>query len=103
MTAMMTSRYTKDKEAGQTFSQSASGRPFRGYRPRRISTPRGVLEHEVKAWDRLDLLAIYYYNDAHKWWRILDANPQINFAADVNFSDGDASLVGTSILIPKDA
>ena len=85
------------------FVSDGSSDVFPGYRPRAIVTPQGVLEHEVKAWDRLDLLAINYYNDGQKWWRILDANPQINFGADVHFRDGDASLVGTTILIPKDA
>ena len=92
------SRYQHSK----LFFNDGGSAIFLGFRPRLIKTPPGVLEHEVKAWDRLDLLAINYYNDAGKWWRILDANPQINFGADVHFRDGDNSLVGTRILIPKD-
>jgi hypothetical protein len=56
----------------------------------------GVLEHTLKSTDRLDLLALHYYNDSRKWWRILDANPEILCGADLS----DPELVGTVILIP---
>jgi len=49
---------------------------FRGLRPRRISKATGVIEHEVKAGDRLDHLAQHYYNNDRLWWRIVDANPE---------------------------
>lgn len=60
---------------------------FAGLRWRDIDQATGVIEHVVKAGDRLDLLARYYYNDDRLWWRILDANPDIvhggNLAAEV--------------------
>lgn len=70
---------------------------FRGVRPRPIAPTPGVLEHTLRAWDRLDLLALYYYNDPKRWWRIVDANPDILFAGDLN----EERLAGTVILIPR--
>lgn len=69
---------------------------FRGIRPRPITTPDGILEHVVKQGERLDLLALYYYNNAHMWWRILDANPDIRFGGELALD----RYVGTVILIP---
>jgi len=78
--------------------QASAGepRPFSGVRPRVPSVATGVLEHTLKSTDRLDLLALHYYNDSRKWWRILDANPEILCGADLS----DPNLVGTVILIP---
>ena len=47
--------------------------------------------------DRLDLLALYFYVDSRKWWRILDANPEIVFGADLTLED----YIGETILIPR--
>ena len=70
---------------------------FDGVRPREIATTPGVLEHMVRDGERLDLLAEYYYNDARRWWRILDANPEIQFAGDLMLNE----MVGSIILIPR--
>ena len=70
---------------------------FSGTRARAIETPEGVLEHTLKAGQRLDLLALHYYNDVRKWYRILDANPHINTAAEVVLDE----FVGTIIVIPR--
>ncbi|MCG8416737.1 MAG: hypothetical protein MJE77_02185 [Proteobacteria bacterium] len=72
--------------------------PFPGTRPRAIETPQGVLEHVLEAGDRLDLLALNYYNDSSKWWLILDANPEITYAGDVDLG----KHVGEVIVIPRD-
>lgn len=69
---------------------------FGGVRARAIDAATPVVEHSLCAWDRLDLLALHYYNDARKWWRIVDANPEILCGADIS----DAHMVGTVILIP---
>lgn len=69
---------------------------FAGVRPRDIGPAEGVLEHTLRSWDRLDLLAVHYYDDARKWWRIVDANPDILFAGRLH----DESLAGKRILIP---
>jgi len=69
---------------------------FMGTRPRNIAKATGIIEYIVKEDDRLDLLSLYFYNDSYKWWRILDANPEIIFGADMGLSD----FIGETILIP---
>lgn len=79
------------------FAPSGEREPtFAGLRPRSLSKATAVLEHTLKATDRLDTLAQHYYGDTRKWWRILDANPEISCGADL----ADPKLVGTIILIP---
>ena len=70
---------------------------FGGIRPRPIRYVAGVIEHQVRAGDRLDLLARHYYNDDRLWWRIVDANPEFLYAGDIVLKD----MLGKSILIPK--
>ena len=70
---------------------------FKGIRPRKITTAAGVLEYTISEGDRLDLLALHFYNNSQKWWRILDANPQIIFGADLMLDE----YVGETILIPR--
>lgn len=70
---------------------------FRGLRPRPIEPAAGVLEYTIQEGDRLDLLALHFYNNMHRWWRILDANPQILFGADLMLK----KYVGETILIPR--
>lgn len=70
---------------------------FAGLRAREITLAAGVIEHEVRANDRLDQLARNYYNDDRLWWRIVDANPQFVFGPDML---GEA-MSGSVILIPK--
>jgi nucleoid-associated protein YgaU len=69
---------------------------FPGLRPRLPSPATPVLEHTLKATDRLDLIALHYYNDTRLWWRILDANPEVLCGADLS----GPGLAGTVILIP---
>ncbi|MDJ0801675.1 MAG: hypothetical protein QNI89_06880 [Desulfobacterales bacterium] len=73
------------------------GSVFEGIRPRSIGTAAGVIEHVVKSWDRLDLLAGHYYNDSRLWWRIVDANPDYLFGGDMLLE----AMEGRIILIPK--
>jgi len=88
-----TSRY----ESTPPFQAAPGEAPgFAGLRPRDPGAATAVLEHTLKATDRLDALALHYYNDARKWWRILDANPELLCGADLS----DPQLVGTVILIP---
>ncbi len=70
---------------------------FGGTRPRKIGPAAGVLEYTVKEGDRLDLLSLHFYNNTRRWWRILDANPQIIFGADLMLSE----YIGETILIPR--
>ncbi len=70
---------------------------FRGIRPRPISTAEGIMEHVVKQGERLDILSLYYYNNAHMWWRIVDANPDILFGGELALEQH----IGSVILIPR--
>lgn len=70
---------------------------FRGIRPRKVVPAAGVLEYIVKEGDRLDLLSLNFYNNTRRWWRILDANPQLMFGADLMLRE----YVGETILIPR--
>jgi nucleoid-associated protein YgaU len=70
---------------------------FDGIRPREIDPATGVIQHTIKAGDRLDLLARHYYNDNRLWWRIVDANPKFLYGGDVVLEE----MEGQMILIPK--
>lgn len=70
---------------------------FPGLRAREIGAATGVIEYEIQAGDRLDLLARHYYNDDRLWWRIIDANPKVVFAQNVLSEE----MAGQVILIPK--
>jgi nucleoid-associated protein YgaU len=88
------SRYEKTR----TFDATADGLTvFEGIRPREIGTATGVIEHVVKAGDRLDLLAGHYYNDDRLWWRIVDANPDFLYGGDMVLE----KMEGQVILVPK--
>ena len=77
----------------------AAGEPvvFAGVRPRPIEPATGVVEHVLRSWERLDQLAQYYYNDPRKWWRILDANPDLLYAGEL----AGEEQAGRIILIPR--
>ena len=88
------SRYESAKEfAGENGKEPVFG----GIRPRKIGPATGILEYTVKEGDRLDLLSLHFYNNTRRWWRILDANPQIIFGADLMLSE----YAGETILIPR--
>ncbi len=70
---------------------------FDGIRSREIDPATGVIQHTIKAGDRLDLLARHYYNDDRLWWRIVDANPEFLYGGDVVLEE----MEGRMILIPK--
>ena len=70
---------------------------FGGTRPREIDPATGVIQHTIKAGDRLDLLARHYYNNNRLWWRIVDANPKFLYGGDMVLEE----MEGQMILIPK--
>ena len=85
-------------ESAKVFAGESGKEPvFGGIRPRKIVPAAGVLEYTVKEGDRLDLLSLHFYSNARRWWRILDANPQVIFAADLMLSE----YIGETILIPR--
>ncbi|HHD63016.1 MAG TPA: hypothetical protein ENK96_01335 [Desulfobulbaceae bacterium] len=87
------SRYEK---ARLFTSKEDATRVFAGIRPRIIEQAPGVIQHTVKAGDRLDLLARHYYNDDRLWWRIVDANPEFLYGHDLVSEE----MEGQVILIP---
>ena len=87
------SRYAK---ARLFTSKEDATRVFAGIRPRTIQQAPGVIQHTVKAGDRLDLLARHYYNDDRLWWRIVDANPEFLYGRDLVSEE----MEGRIILIP---
>jgi nucleoid-associated protein YgaU len=90
------SRY---ESAKQFVGENGKEPVFGGIRARKISPAAGVLEYTVKEGDRLDLLSLHFYNNTRRWWRILDANPQIIFGADLMLK----KYIGETILIPRSA
>lgn len=56
---------------------------FRGVRPRDIGPARPVLEHALQPGERFDALGQHYFNDPNLWHRILDANPDVLCAAEL--------------------
>jgi hypothetical protein len=70
---------------------------FDGVRPRDIGPAEGVIEHVPVAGDRPDALAHRFYKDGRKWWRVLDANPNVLYAGDLHRPDSE----GVVILIPR--
>ena len=85
-------------ESAKLFAGDNGKEPvFGGIRPRKIVPAIGVLEYIVKEGDRLDLLSLHFYNNTRRWWRILDANPQVIFGTDLMLSE----YIGETILIPR--
>ena len=81
---------------------------FRGLLPRNIRTLRGRLEHTVRAGQRLDHLALDYFNQDRDWWQIADANAGFTCATDMVLERdpgeedplGREEMVGGTIIIP---
>ena len=85
-------------KTAEPFAPLADGTEvFPGLRAREIGPATGVIEYEVKADDRLDMLARHYYNDDRLWWRIIDANPEFVFGHEALGEE----MAGQVILIPK--
>ncbi|MEF8705516.1 MAG: hypothetical protein V5B07_03680 [Candidatus Accumulibacter sp. UW27] len=90
--------------------------PFRGLRARLIGPATPVLEHLLQPGQRLDALAQNYFNDPYLWHRIVDANPDLLCAAQLEIvglpalpraaddpppAGGEASDYGEVLLIPR--
>ncbi|MCB1868415.1 MAG: hypothetical protein KDI43_07760 [Gammaproteobacteria bacterium] len=80
-------------ENTQAFSEEKG---FSGYRERRLSSPRGVVEHTVLHTDRLDHLANDYYKSDRRWWRVMDANVEFLYG----FELLDEGMHGDVVAIP---
>ena len=93
----MFSKSSRYRNAQPFTSRAGGSGSFPGIRPRQIRRATGVIEHQVKADDRLDLLARHYYNDDRLWWRIVDANPEFLYGGDMVLRN----MEGGVILIPQ--
>jgi nucleoid-associated protein YgaU len=93
----MFDRHSRYRDARPFVPPEPGRKPFGGVRPRPIGHVPGVIEHQVQAGDRLDLLARHYYNNDRLWWRIVDANPEFLYAGDIVLD----AMHGKSILIPR--
>jgi hypothetical protein len=92
--------FSKDSRYRTTaeFRPPEDGSPgFPGTRARDVPRATGVLEHTVADGDRIDLLALHYYNDDRMWWRILDANPHILHGGDLTLG----AYTGSILVIPR--
>ncbi len=83
--------------SGKFITPLNDGTSFDGLRGRRITRLRGVIEYTIKPGDRLDLLAIHFYNDPAAWWYILDANPHIECNGIFSLEE----FAGQKIVIPS--
>ncbi|MFY0991990.1 hypothetical protein [Halomonas sp. C05BenzN] len=83
-------------QASRPFEPRDAPGTFPGHRARPVPTAEGMLEHRVDESDRLDRLALHYYNDDRLWWRILDANPELLSADELSGPD----WIGRVLLIP---
>ena len=81
------SRYSKLPDV---VAVDAKGRRLASKSLRLLPEVSGTFRHIVNQGDRLDHLAHKYYKDSKKWWRIVDANPEI---AD------PAALLGAHVLV----
>lgn len=64
---------------------------------RHITTLPGAIEHTLSREDRLDKLAKHYYGDPSLWYLILDANPEISYAGEIDMG----VFTGKIIVIPE--
>jgi len=101
-------RRSRYSEVGAFAADPLGRMTFRGLLPRPIGTPEGRIEHTVKAGERLDRLALGYFNQDRDWWRVADANPGFTCATDM-LLDGERrdddplgrdATVGQTIVIP---
>jgi hypothetical protein len=69
------SRYEGVPDAVHT---TPDGRTIRHKRLRIIPGPGGAAEHVLKQEERLDRVAHAWFGDGRQWWRIADANLELD-------------------------
>lgn len=82
------SRYTK------TSVINTDGTQIFKLRKRFEFNSNNAIVHQFSDGERLEGLALKYYNDPQLWWVILEANPQIKTALSIPF--------GTNLIIPSE-
>ena len=81
---------------------------FKGLLPRPLPRAAGALEHSIVAGERLDRLALNYFNDDRYWWRIVDANAGFLCGTDMTLEIGQGEsdpfgrvgMIGRTVLVP---
>lgn len=68
---------TSRHDGAPTYAVDLDGDSVELYQPRVAPAPAAALIHQVKAADRLDLLAARYFGSPFEYWRIADANPSL--------------------------
>lgn len=94
------SRYAKQKTVEVKLT---SGRSANAVTLRRLPPTQG-LSTELKANDRLDIIALRKYKDSAKFWHIADANTELEANDLVNNEPSDNPLVSQAvktILVPE--
>lgn len=71
----------------------APGVPVGLLRPRQIVTAAGAVEHTLAEGERMDLLSRHYYTEPRQWWLIVDANPDVVCAADLEASPAQGHVI----------
>lgn len=94
---MSLTKRSRYRDSPQFVRREDGSEVFPGLRSRRIGPASAAIEHEVEADNRLDRLADNYYGNDRLWWRIVDANPEINFSGNLL----NANEAGQVILLPK--
>ncbi len=90
-------------------ANSDGSSPFKGIKPRPVTTPAAVLEHTVSARERFDSLGQNYYAAPRLWYRIAEANPDVLFPEDLLVQDDpdptserlQKQRLGEVLLIPQ--
>lgn len=93
----MFSKRSRYEQARKFSNEDGRIEDFDGVRPREIGPADGVIEHTVIEGERIESIALTYYNDPRKWWRILDANPNVLYGGELF----ERHLEGVVILIPR--
>ena len=85
------SRYA---QSGTYTVVDAQGRELQALRPRIAPPTPAEFRHTMRTGERLDLLAAHYYRKPDRFWRIADANSEL---------DADRLLEpGRQLLVPPD-
>jgi nucleoid-associated protein YgaU len=84
---------TSRHDGAPTYAVDLDGDSVELYQPRVAPSPAAALVHQVKAADRLDLLAARYFGSPFEYWRIADANPSL--------VPEDVLDPGAQLVIPK--
>ncbi len=79
----MFSRISRYRQLPNVVTVDARGRSAESKSLRLLPEVAGTFLHTVEETDRLDHLAYKYYRQPTQWWRICDANPEIESPRDL--------------------